>query len=50
MQQVPGSQNPGTFLLLSRKSKMRHKGVAHATPLCRTVILGVSVKVDYEGK
>lgn len=46
----PREQNPGAFLLLCRKTKMRHNSVAQATARCRINSFEDFDKVDYEGK
>ena len=47
----PREQNPGTYLSqYYYKHQMRHQYVAHATPMCRIVILTDFNKIDYEGK
>ena len=47
----PQEQNPGTYLSqYYYKPQMRHQYVAHATPMCRIVILTDFNKNDYEGE
>ena len=45
----PREQNPGTFLSQYSKSQMRHYSVAHATVMCRTIILKISIRLIMKG-
>jgi len=52
---MPAHEEPpvspgGSFLLLCRKTKMRHNSVAQATARCRINSFEDFDKVDYEGK